>query len=85
MKKTKLLIDAGIIPLIVFDGGDLPMKEETKNARRKTRAQMMDKGNEYMKLGNISNARECFNSAVSVTPEMYLLFTLLGHTNGSRC
>jgi exonuclease 1 len=79
MKRTTMLIDAGITPFIVFDGGDLPMKEKTKLDRKARRADMMAKGKKFYDAGNMTKAhgtsevtQECFSSCVAVTPLMAL-------------
>jgi 5'-3' exonuclease len=35
MKRVKMLKSFGIWPIMVFDGGHLPMKRKTEEARRK--------------------------------------------------
>lgn len=78
MKRVHLLKQNGIWPVIVFDGGYLPMKQNTEEQRRKylklirNREMKRELGLKYLKEGNKAKANECFQTCVDVTPEMAL-------------
>ncbi|CAN6620350.1 DNA damage-inducible protein Din7p [Trichomonascus vanleenenianus] len=69
MRRIQLLLDNGVTPYMVFDGGYLPMKEKTETARRKSRQEAKKRaldvlGTDYRK------ARGYLQQAVDITPEM---------------
>ena len=70
LKKTQMLIDAGIKPIVVFDGQRLPAKEVTHKIRRSMRQNMRQKVELLLTEGKESKARELMRNCVEVTPEM---------------
>ncbi|KAI9101265.1 PIN domain-like protein [Phlyctochytrium arcticum] len=70
MRQVQLLLDHGVKPLMVFDGGCLPMKTGTEEQRKKKREEGMKKGNQYLRSGDKTKAMEVFQGCVDVTPRM---------------
>ncbi|KAJ3257189.1 Rad2 nuclease [Boothiomyces macroporosus] len=70
MKKIDLLLSREIWPVVVFDGGYLPLKEKTEVARRTSRTTKRDRGLELLKEGKKEAAREVFQTCIDVTPRM---------------
>jgi exonuclease-1 len=84
LKRLRLLQDFGVIPVVVFDGGPLPMKRRTETERRRQvlyskfppndetriREESKSRGLQYLKEGNSEAALECFQKSVDITPQM---------------
>jgi exonuclease-1 len=69
-----LLLNAGAIPYIVFDGGYLPAKAGEEAERRASRETAMAAGLEAHRRGDEAAARALFVRAVDVTPAMAYQF-----------
>ncbi|CAN7995132.1 unnamed protein product [Ixodes hexagonus] len=72
MKMTNMLIAAGVRPILVFDGQRLPSKQLTERKRREQREANRQKAKQFLIEGRIKEARECYQRAVDITPEMAL-------------
>lgn len=70
IKQVRLLRHWGIEPFIVFDGGPLPSKRGTEQGRKKSREEGRELANRLLAEGKTDEAREAFQKAVDVTPEM---------------
>jgi exonuclease-1 len=70
MKRLRQLIEHNVIPIVIFDGGPLPMKQAKEQERRQSRDEYKARGICYLKEGNLAAANECFQKAVDITPEM---------------
>ncbi|TPX34845.1 hypothetical protein SmJEL517_g02617 [Synchytrium microbalum] len=70
MRKVELLRQHGIHPVMVFDGGPLPIKAGTEEQRRKRRHETREKAIALLKAGKKSEAESCFQTCVDVTPRM---------------
>ena len=70
LRMVKMLQANGVTPVLVFDGGALPMKERTHIQRRKQREEAMEQGHRLLGQGHRSEAYACFAKAVAVTPAM---------------
>jgi len=82
MKRLHLLLQFNVIPIVIFDGGSLPIKKEKELERRKSREEYRAKGNAYLREGNSQAANECFQKAVDITPSMaYSLIRALRREN----
>eukprot|EP01117_Protostelium_nocturnum_P012014 TRINITY_DN4399_c0_g1_i1.p1 TRINITY_DN4399_c0_g1~~TRINITY_DN4399_c0_g1_i1.p1 ORF type:complete len:529 (-),score=159.28 TRINITY_DN4399_c0_g1_i1:1036-2622(-) len=82
MKRLKSLIDNGITPIVVFDGGPLPIKQSTEKDRKKNREENKAKGLALIREGNVAAARDAFVKAVDITPFMaYRLIKALRREN----
>ncbi|CAM8915506.1 unnamed protein product [Rhodiola kirilowii] len=70
MHRIKLLQHYKIIPVVVFDGGNLPCKSRTEEERKRKRTANLDLAMSKYKEGSIAAATEHFQRAVSITPVM---------------
>ncbi|VDO03077.1 unnamed protein product [Rodentolepis nana] len=70
MKYLKMIIEAGIRPILVFDGANLPAKAETDSKRQKSKKTYKEKAAQYLLEGNRRAANECFERCVEVTQNM---------------
>lgn len=77
MGKIRLLQKYNVKPIMVFDGGPLPMKAYREEQRAKSRSESKKKADEFMKLNGNNSSAQMSTSAYShmskstdVTPEM---------------
>ncbi|XP_058254927.1 exonuclease 1 isoform X1 [Hemibagrus wyckioides] len=70
MKLVDMLLSYGIKPVLVFDGRNLPSKQEVEKARRERRQANLQKGKQLLREGKVAEARDCFTRCVNVTPSM---------------
>jgi exonuclease-1 len=70
MRKVNQLKQNRIWPIIVFDGGKLPMKKRTEVERHQIRTERMKKGKEMLEKGDKTKACEYFQTSIDITPEM---------------
>ncbi|KAK1368860.1 Exonuclease 1 [Heracleum sosnowskyi] len=68
MHRVNMLRHHGIKPILVFDGGHLPMKSEQENKRARSRKENLARALEHESGGNRSAAYECYSKAVDITP-----------------
>ncbi|KAK8963965.1 Exonuclease 1 [Platanthera guangdongensis] len=70
MHRVKLLQHYGVKPILVFDGGLLPMKidQETKRARK--RKENLERALEHEASGNSRAAFDCYQKAVDISPSI---------------
>ncbi|CAL9080144.1 unnamed protein product [Musa textilis] len=68
MHRVNLLKHHGVKPILVFDGGILPMKIEQETKRSRTRKENLARAMEHETLGNSSAAYECYQKAVDISP-----------------
>ncbi|KAI8376977.1 PIN domain-like protein [Blakeslea trispora] len=60
----------GVIPLVVFDGLPLPLKQTTNNDRRSKRDAKLAEGMRYQFQGDHQKAQKCFQQSVSISEDM---------------
>jgi 5'-3' exonuclease len=60
----------GVVPVLVFDGANLPMKDGTDMGRELRRRHCRSEGMRLLREGNSSGAEEQFQKAVEITPAM---------------
>ncbi|KAI8594072.1 PIN domain-like protein [Geranomyces variabilis] len=70
MRMVNLLLSNDITPIMIFDGGVLPMKAPTERSRHKRREENKRKAHQLLQAGQKTKALECFQSSVDVTPHM---------------
>ncbi|KAJ3162429.1 Rad2 nuclease [Geranomyces michiganensis] len=70
MRMVDLLLSHGITPIMVFDGGVLPMKAPTERSRHRRREENKRKAHQFLEAGQKTKALECFQTSVDVTPHM---------------
>ena len=72
--KLEMVIDAGVRPLLVFDGNELSMKKGTEDERQKNRENARKKADELRSMGQKEAALRKYCEAVDITPEMAFNF-----------
>ncbi|KAK2642644.1 hypothetical protein Ddye_024407 [Dipteronia dyeriana] len=70
MHRVNLLRHYGVKPVLVFDGGLLPMKIEQENKRAKARKENLARAIECESDGNSSAAYEFYQKAVDISPSI---------------
>lgn len=68
--RVKMLLHAGAVPILVFDGAPLPMKARTNASRRETRDQALARGHAALARGDRAAAFDHFSKGCKVTHEM---------------
>ena len=68
MKRLQTLLDSGLEPVVVFDGGSLPMKRDENESRRNAKRQNFEKGKALLAQGKPEAAEEFFQRAVNISP-----------------
>ncbi|KAK7359162.1 hypothetical protein VNO77_01110 [Canavalia gladiata] len=68
MHRVNLLRHFGVKPILVFDGGLLPMKGEQENKRARVRKDSFARAIEHESDGNSAAAYECYQKAVDISP-----------------
>ncbi|KAJ7968819.1 Exonuclease 1 [Quillaja saponaria] len=70
MNRVNLLRHYGVKPVLVFDGGLLPMKGEQENKRARGRKENFARAIEHESNGNSASAYECYQKAVDISPSI---------------
>ncbi|PKI40851.1 hypothetical protein CRG98_038758 [Punica granatum] len=70
MHRVDLLRHYGVKPILVFDGGLLPMKIEQENKRARSRKENLARAIEHESNGNSSASYECYQKAVDISPSI---------------
>ncbi len=78
ISRVNLLVTNGVTPIVVFDGGPLPMKAEEEAARRKRRQ-------ESMQTARATASYQDFMKALDVTPQMAVRVQRLLVAAGIQC
>ncbi|XP_023001042.1 exonuclease 1 [Cucurbita maxima] len=68
MHRINLLRHYKIVPVVVFDGGNVPCKKATEQERHRRREANRELAMEKLKEGNVGAASELFQRAVNITP-----------------
>ncbi|XP_031487845.1 uncharacterized protein LOC116255895 [Nymphaea colorata] len=78
MHRINLLRHHKIVPVVIFDGGCIPCKSATELERQRRRATNLSLAKEKLSQGDMSEAIEFFQKAVSITPSTaYQLIQIL--------
>ena len=82
MTFVELLLNNGVIPILVFDGRNVPIKERTNKKRNeyvilvvfqcRTREENLQKARQLESEGKVGEAKRYYSAAVRITPEMYI-------------
>ena len=72
LSRVHTMEEAGVTPVLVFDGGYIGAKRGTGEERGARRAEQRQKGIALLEAGDSAAAHKCFQKAVSVTPAMAL-------------
>ncbi|XP_019055251.1 PREDICTED: exonuclease 1 isoform X2 [Nelumbo nucifera] len=70
MHRVNLLRHYGVRPILVFDGGFLPMKSEQENKRARARKENLERAIEHEASGNSAAAYECYQKSVDISPSV---------------
>ncbi|KAJ4816269.1 5'-3' exonuclease family protein isoform 1 [Rhynchospora pubera] len=70
MHRVNMLRHHGIKPILVFDGGLLPMKADQETKRARSRNENLEKAKEHDAAGNSTAAFECYQKAVDISPSI---------------
>lgn len=70
MDRLSRLIQAGLEPVVIFDGRKLPAKEVTRIARQLKRKELLERARAYENEGNSIKAQSLRAAAIEVTYEM---------------
>ncbi|KAG5517098.1 hypothetical protein RHGRI_037749 [Rhododendron griersonianum] len=82
MHRVNLLRHYGVRPILVFDGGLLPMKSEQEIKRARARKENLARAIEHETNGNNSAAYDCYQKAVDISPSVaYELIQVLKQQN----
>lgn len=84
MHRVNMLRHHGVKPILVFDGGPLPMKTDQEIKRARSRRENLSRAMEHESNGNLTAAYECYQKAVDISPSIaYDLIQVLKHENVS--
>lgn len=82
LNRLQLLLNNGVIPYVVFDGGPLPNKAEEEVVRARNREEQRQRARDLWAKGNKAASMEAYQRAVDVTPDMaFQLIQALTHRN----
>ncbi|KAL2635529.1 hypothetical protein R1flu_007008 [Riccia fluitans] len=70
MHRIKMLLYNKVTPVVVFDGGPLPLKAATQQERRRRREVNLENAQRKHADGDMSGAQELYQRAVEITPAM---------------
>ena len=70
LARVEGLVAAGVIPILVFDGGHIGAKRGTGEGRALMRSEKRREGLALLEAGDAAAAHRCFQKSVSVTPAM---------------
>ncbi|KAK9227573.1 hypothetical protein WN943_012626 [Citrus x changshan-huyou] len=70
MRRVNLLRHYGVKPILIFDGGLLPMKIEQENKRARSRKENLARAIECESEGNSSASYEFYQKAVDISPSI---------------
>jgi len=85
LKFINMLKSYKVTPVLVFDGCNVPAKEEVERVRKESRQINLLKGKQFLAQGNLSKARDCFVKCVNVTSEMALSVIKAARSKGIDC
>ena len=85
MRRVNMMLYYKVKPILVFDGGYLPSKSEKEAERRQRRSEYKSQGLEHLKSGNKTQASECFQKSIDITPEMALNVMKACRAKGVDC
>ena len=69
LDRVRILQQAGVKPVVVFDGQPLPAKKDENSSRRQDRADNLERALQHLDSGNLSAAQNCFQRSVNIRPE----------------
>ncbi|KAK3770564.1 hypothetical protein RRG08_010753 [Elysia crispata] len=85
MKYVDYLLRKGLKPILVFDGCHLKSKEDVEKTRRGRRELNRKKAAQLLREGKKSEARDCLQKCVDITPQMALNLMNVCRDRGVDC
>ncbi|KXZ53691.1 hypothetical protein GPECTOR_6g608 [Gonium pectorale] len=85
ISRVEMLLSNGVIPVIVFDGCRLPMKQDEEESRRRSRREAMERARAHAESGNMAAATECYQRAVDIAPWMARVVMEALRERGVQC
>eukprot|EP01061_Rhynchopus_euleeides_P015901 TRINITY_DN27016_c0_g1_i1.p1 TRINITY_DN27016_c0_g1~~TRINITY_DN27016_c0_g1_i1.p1 ORF type:complete len:713 (+),score=184.36 TRINITY_DN27016_c0_g1_i1:37-2139(+) len=70
LSRVQMLLDAGVTPIVVLDGADMPLKDSTNDARHKRREASHQKAKACLEKGDKLQAAQHYASAFDITPDL---------------
>ncbi|KAJ1285660.1 hypothetical protein BS78_03G295000 [Paspalum vaginatum] len=70
MHRVNMLRHFGVKPILIFDGGLLPIKSDQETKRARSRKENLERAREHEAAGNSRAAFECYQKAVDITPRI---------------
>eukprot|EP01071_Lankesteria_metandrocarpae_P009517 Lankesteria_metandrocarpae@DN5212_c1_g1_i11.p1 len=70
VRRLRVLLEAGVTPVLVFDGDELPAKRETNSSRSTSRRSAKAKGLDLLRDGRVKEAHKFFVQCVSISHDM---------------
>eukprot|EP00755_Sulcionema_specki_P010522 Sspe_Gene.46702::Locus_23413_Transcript_1_1_Confidence_1.000_Length_2314::g.46702::m.46702/K10746/EXO1; exonuclease 1 len=70
MQRIRMLRQAGVVPVMVFDGADMPLKAETNLKRRSKREAAVRQAQALEAEGRLLEARTDFMTGLEVSPQL---------------
>ncbi|BFZ12204.1 hypothetical protein BsWGS_15243 [Bradybaena similaris] len=72
MKYIEYMLRKNLKPILVFDGGHLKSKADVEKTRRERRELHRKKAAQFLREGKRTEAKECLQRCVDITPQMAL-------------
>ncbi|XP_056147483.1 exonuclease 1 [Lampris incognitus] len=85
MTFVDMLLSFDVNPILVFDGCNLPSKQDVEKSRRERRQANLQKGKQLLREGKVSEARDCFTRCINITPSMAHDVIKAARTRGVDC
>ncbi|GAB1601260.1 exonuclease 1-like [Argonauta hians] len=85
MKYINYMLSKNLKPILVFDGCHLPSKKAVEDSRRERRKVNRQKAAQFLKEGRRSEAKECLQRSIDITPEMARKLIEVCHKRGVDC
>ena len=83
--RLDLLQRFGVVPLLVFDGQAMPMKQNTDEARQQRRQAALVEGRALLAAGNVTEALKCLEKGLEVTPALAYTVIQMARARGVEC
>ncbi|XP_062223041.1 exonuclease 1-like isoform X2 [Phragmites australis] len=70
MHRVNMLRHYAVKPILIFDGGLLPIKSDQETKRARSRKENLERAREHEAAGNSRAAFKCYQKAVDITPRI---------------
>ena len=70
LKIISMLLSYGVIPVVVFDGNRLPIKQKTAEKREESKREALKKANQLFNDGKFEEADKYFKRSLFISPKM---------------